>query len=155
MRNIIFCATLVVLYLIELPLGSAQGDKEPTTCDHSPAFEVESENRLTFGSVDRLPCGAKVQIAVLVARPHNLIRLHKCGPKCDTASTVKVWSNHSKGQLLSYTVEVPGYYYVWVEDPRYSGAQSAVQIEEWACAGRQLHLVFSSGLEVEVTANDL
>src|SRR5262245_55805053 len=61
------------------------------TSDPAPLIYVESQRNRTFGPQRETPAGTVFHIKVVTKADSNALRLHRCGDKCKSAETVKLW----------------------------------------------------------------
>jgi hypothetical protein len=100
---------ILPLLLIALLLGA---------CGKQQAFRLEPTNRKTFASTTPLHRGDVVVLRVTGISANQRLRLHRCGPRCNTAETIATWDREQLADDGRISAEIPrdGEYYFWVED---------------------------------------
>jgi TonB family protein len=124
----------------------------------------------TFSVPRDLEAGEVLRLKLSGLGENHRLRLHRCGPGCETASTVATWDASQllpggardrehllepavEVALLEITIPAPGRYYLWIEDcSETSGAPGAVgkglRAESARWDEQTLILRYGGGLEV-------
>jgi hypothetical protein len=110
-------------------------------------LQLESKHQRTFGPTEDLKPADIVRLEIKSGRKPERIRLHLCGPQCNTAQTIQVWETRSytRSGTASFRIQQPGRYYLWVEDPNDKEVPIPLQSEQ---TGEELMLKYPSGLEI-------
>ncbi len=110
-------------------------------------LQLEPRYQRTFAPTKDLAAGDVVRLDITRGSKPERIRLHLCGPGCDTASTIQVWETQSfvRAGTASFRIERPGKYYLWVQDPDAKDVPLPLQSEQ---VGDALVLKYPSGLEI-------
>ena len=117
--------------------------------DPAPLIYVEPQRNRTFGPQRVTPAGTVFHIKVVTKADNNALRLHRCGDRCKSAETVKLWqpSEYRVGDELTWTADRDGTYYLWAQDPR--NGHSLEATSHWF-VGNRTRIAFDSGAVIEV-----
>jgi TonB family protein len=109
------------------------------------------ERGTTFGVPRELRAGEILTLRVSGLGETQRLRLHRCGPGCQTAFTVATWeaSQLSGDVVLAITIAEAGRHYLWIEDYSEPGRPIGRSLGASATWEEQtLILDFGNGLEV-------
>lgn len=120
------------------------GDAPPSSGGPPQPILFEPRVKRTFRPDVVTPVGTMFYVEVVTKPVNHALRIHLCGPGCNSATTVKVWGpdSYAEGDVLRFTVREEGEYYLWSEDLTAGGAATGSSAEIVENKGR---LVFENG----------
>ncbi len=95
--------------------------------------------------------GTVFYISVVAKAGNIAFRLHLCGERCNTATTIKVWQpqTYEAGDELSERVSQEGDYYIWSQIVLKEGEDSVDRAVSDELRGDKLRITFESGTVID------
>jgi hypothetical protein len=142
-----------IVCTLSLFLLAGCGGSSPTSVPmmslNARPMRVARPGDQTYGAGADTPAGTAFYVKVRAKAPDDEIRLHLCGPGCNTAQTRMVWTtgDFRAGDELRWQADVTGRYYVWSRNSRSSAASHVIEDE---IVGNRLRVTLESGAVYEV-----